>query len=146
MTDEMQGDDPIKVNGYSDGKKFDFGCWDYSIDGEYWRFETFAEKRGHKVLRILNAKSVSYISITYPEYFTSKMQTPMPTGATVHVGQFGSPIVSAPVAHVNPFAAKTREFSRNIPNAGGIPQAHLKNPDGTEEVVGASMLGGAPTS
>src|SRR5690242_14380392 len=69
---------PVWVRGkMRDGSDFKFECWDFNVLAVGpWKFMSWAERRGRKVMRLLNPEEVREIEIEAPEDHFSRPAAP----------------------------------------------------------------------
>ena len=123
---------PVWVDGVmKDGSTFRFQCWSFDVSVTPWKFLSWAERRGRKVMRLLSPAQVVSINIEAPE----EMFNPSPAQVAALIAPPPVPS-SAPRVEVNPMLAEIRK------NAGKaiskeLPKSVLTDSEGRQQVVDA---------
>ena len=122
---------PVWVDGVmKDGSTFRFQCWSFDVSVTPWKFLSWAERRGRKVMRLISPTQLVSINIEAPE----EMFSPQPPGIPPPISPAAA--ISVPRVEVNPMLAEIRK------NAGKaiskeLPKSVLTDSEGRQQVVDA---------
>lgn len=118
---------------YKTGQVSTFESSEFDISGPEYRFISYPEKRGHKILHIFQKSEIAAVSVMAPVAFFDKV----PPAKQVDAAAPSRRDDSDPRTSLSPGHPR----ARNTQGPGGIPQSVIIGPDGVPEVHAAGVVG-----